>query len=86
MKKGFDMVRIISTHAIVGDQRTPEMYGWFGANPEIGLPNRTEDTQASNMRRNERRRQERAKQRREKRKAESLESYLAKFSGEEAAG
>lgn len=72
------MVRIVSTHVIVGDQRTPEMYGWFSNNPEMDQPNQLPDNKASNLRRNARRRKERA----EARQARALEKYLAKFSGE----
>jgi hypothetical protein len=72
------MVRIVSTHQIVGDQRTPEMYGWFGANKEIGEPNKLPDTAQHALNRNAKRRAQRAKDR----EARSLERYLAKFSGE----
>lgn len=74
------MVRIVSTHVIVGDQRTPEMYGWHDNNKEIGEPNKLPDKTRSNLRRNAKRRKERA----EARQARALEKYLAKFSGGEA--
>ncbi len=73
------MVRIVSTSVIVGDQRTPEMYGWFGSNKDMGEPNKSPDNKACNLRRNEKRRRERAAAR----EARALEKYLAKFSGEE---
>lgn len=72
------MVKIVSTHVIVGDQRTPEMYGWHDNNKEIGEPNKLPDNARSNLRRNAKRRAQRAAAREER----MLEKYLAKFSGE----
>ena len=40
------MVRIVSTHAILGDDRTGDMYGWGLLNPDIDKPNgRGENTE-----------------------------------------
>lgn len=33
------MVKIVSTHAILGEERTGDMYGWGTANPEMGERN-----------------------------------------------